>query len=72
MTPTWLMYEMWQKINETDFVFYFFQTNVIPLKIVLLGSYTPMETLFPLLVAALEIFNQYGLQRVCYTLLDVF
>ena len=30
------------------------------------GSYTPMETLFPLLVAALEVFNWYGLQHVCY------
>ena len=25
-----------------------------------------METLFPLLVATLEVFNRYGLQHVCY------
>ena len=32
---------------------FFSNINVIPFKIVPLGSYTPMETLFPLLVAAL-------------------
>ena len=31
----------------------------MPFKIVPLGSYTPMETLFPFLVAVLEIFNCY-------------
>ena len=41
-------------------------------KIIPLGSYTPMETLFPLLLATLKAFNQYGLQHVHYTLLDVF
>jgi hypothetical protein len=51
---------------------FFTNINVIPFKIVSLGSYTPMETLFPLLVAALEIFKRYGLQHVRYTLLDVF
>jgi hypothetical protein len=29
-----------------------------------------METLFPLLIAALEVFNWYGLHHVCYNLLD--
>jgi hypothetical protein len=52
-----------QKSNETDFlftkVFIFSNINVIPFKIVPLGSYTPMEKLFPLLVAALEV-NWYG------------
>ena len=72
-----VIYEVWQKSNETDFFIYqkflfFSNINVIPFKIVPLGSYTPMETLFPLLVAALEVFNQYGLQHVRYTLLDVF
>jgi hypothetical protein len=47
------------------FYFIFSKINVIPFKIVSLGSYTPMETLFPLLVAALEVFNWYGLQHVC-------
>ena len=51
---------------------FFLNINVIPFKVVPLGSYTPMETLFPLLVAALEVFNRYGLQHVRYTLLDVF
>ena len=65
-------YEMWQKSNETDFflfinVFIFSNINVIPFKIVPLGSYTPMETLFPLLVAALEV-----VKHVRYTLLDDF
>ena len=46
---------------------FFSNINVIPFKIVPLGSYTPMETLFPLLVAALEVFNRYGLQHVCST-----
>jgi hypothetical protein len=31
-----------------------------------------METLFPLVVAALEVFNRYGLQDVRYTLYKVF
>jgi hypothetical protein len=68
---------VWQKSNETDVlytkVFMFFSNiNVIPFKVVSLNSYTPMEKLFPLLVAALELFNRYGLQHVRYTLLDVF
>ena len=46
---------------------FFSNTNVIPFKIVPLSSYTPMETLLPLLVAALEVFNWYGLQHVRYT-----
>jgi len=46
--------------------------NVIPFKTVPLDSYTPMEKLFSLLLAALEVSNRYGLQRVCYTVLDVF
>ena len=46
--------------------------NVIPFKIVPLGSYTPMETLFPLSVAALEVFKGYGLQHVRYTRDQVF
>ena len=41
---------------------FFSNINVIPFKTVPLGSYTPMETLYPLLVAALEVFNWYGLQ----------
>jgi hypothetical protein len=39
--------------------------NVIPFKIIPLGSYTPMEMLFPLLLAVLEVFNWYVLQHVC-------
>ena len=52
-------YEVWLKSNETDFlfskVFIFLNINVIPL-----DSYTPIETLFSLLVASLEVFNRYG------------
>ena len=73
----WMSPKVWQKSNATDFFiyqsFYFFSIiNVIPFKIISFGRYTPMETLFPLLVAALEIFNRYCLQHVRYTLLDVF
>ena len=68
--------QVWQESNETDFlftkVFIFSNINLIPFKIVPLGSYTPMETLFPLLVAVLEVFYRYGLQHVRYTLLDIF
>ena len=46
---------------------FFSNINVIPFKIVPLDSYTPMEMLFPLLVAAPEVFNLYGLQHVRYT-----
>ena len=70
------LYQVCKLSNETDFLFtkflFFSNINVIPFKIVPLGSYTPMETLFPLLLAVLEVFNQYGLQHVFYTLLDVF
>ena len=50
---------------------FFSNMNVIPFKIVPLDSYAPME-MFPLLVAALEVFNRYGLQHVRYSLLYVF
>ena len=70
------MHEVCKLSNETDAsftkVFIFSNINVISFNIVPLGSYTPMETLFPLLLAALEVFNRYGLQHVRYTLLDVF
>ena len=49
-------YKVCKLSNETDFLC-FSNINVIP--------FTPMETLFPLLVAALEV-NWYGLQHVCY------
>ena len=41
---------------------FFSNINATPFKIVHLGRYTPMETLFPLLLAALEVFNRYGVQ----------
>ena len=71
------IHEVWQKKNETDFFIHkcfhiFSNINVISFKIVPLDSYTQMETLFPLVVAALEVFNQYGLQHVRYTLSYVF
>ena len=69
-----MVYEVWQKSNDTDFYLQKFlflsNVNVIPFKIVPLGSYTLME-MFPLLVAALEVFNRYGLQHVRYSLLDI-
>ena len=45
---------------------FFFYINAIPFKMLPLDSYTAMETLFPLLVAALEVFNRCGLQHVRY------
>jgi hypothetical protein len=69
-------YEVWKKSNKTDFlftkVFIFSKISVIAFKIVPLGSYTPMRPLFPLLVAALEFFNRYGVQHVRYTVLNDF
>jgi hypothetical protein len=56
-----IVYKECQKSNETHFYlpkFLFFSNiNVIPFKIVPLGSYKPMETLFLLLLAALKIFS---------------
>ena len=64
------MYEVWQKSNETDFLFFkvfiFFKHQCYPLQNSSLGQLHPMETLFPLMVAALEVFNQYGLQHIRY------
>jgi hypothetical protein len=70
-------YKVWKKSNETDFFYlpkflFLSNINVISFKVVPLGSYTSMDMLFPLLVAALEVFNQYGLQHILYTLLEVF
>ena len=48
----------------------FLNINVIPFQIVPLGSYWPMETLFPLLVGTLENFNRYDLQHVRYMCLE--
>ena len=67
-----IAYKICKVSNETDFlftkVFIFSNINVISFKIVPLGSYTPMETLFLFLVAALGVFNWYELQ--CFVLLD--
>ena len=69
-------YKVCKLSNEIDFlfakVFISSNINVILFKLVPLGSYTPMETLFPLLVAALEVFNRYGLHHVRYTFLYLF
>ena len=66
---------VWQKSNETDFLltmkFILFTNQGYPLKIVLLGSYTAMEALFPLFVAVLEGFCWYTFQLVSYALLDI-
>ena len=59
--------------GERDQSFYFLSNiNIIPFKVIPFGSYTPMETLFPHLVAVLEVFNRYGLQHVRYTRDKVF
>ena len=66
---------VWQKSNETDFLlttyFILFTNQVIPFKIVPLGSYTATKVLFPLLVAVLEVFCWHTFQFVSYTLLDI-
>ena len=67
------IYEVGHKSNETYFLFFkvlifFSNINTIPFKIVPLDSHTQMKTLFPLLVATLEVFKLCGLQHVHYTL----
>ena len=68
-------YVVWQKSNETDFLFnmnfILFTNQDYPLKIVLLGSYTATEALFPFFVAVLEGFCWYTFQLVGYALLDI-
>ena len=59
-------YKVYKLSNEAEFLFIFSNVNVILFKIVPLGSYTPIEALVPLLVAALEVFNWYDLEHVCY------
>jgi hypothetical protein len=59
---TWSQYglnpNMHTRCGRKVMILFFLNINVIPFKIVPLGSYTPKETLFPLLVAALEVFHQ--------------
>jgi hypothetical protein len=47
------------------------QINIIPFKVVPLGSHTLPETLLPLLVAVLEGFMWKCPQLICHDLLDV-
>ena len=69
------MYVVRKKSNENDFLLtmdlFFLQIKVIPFKIVPLGCYTAMETLFPLFVVVLEGFWWYTFQLVSYDLLDI-
>ena len=69
------MYEMWLKSNETCYKIYLLTTelqiNIIPFKVVPLGSHTPPETLLPLPVAVLEVFMWKYPQLVCHDFLDV-
>jgi len=51
--------------------FILFKIEVIPFKIVPLGSYTAMEALFPFFLAVLEGFCWYSFQLVDYALLDI-
>jgi hypothetical protein len=64
------MYEVCKLSNETDFIFIKVFSFIL-FKIVPLDRYTPMEMLFPFLVAALEVFNLFDLQHDSYILLDV-
>lgn len=48
-------------------ILFFPNINVISFKVIPLSNYTRMETLFPLVVAALEVFNRYGVQHVRYS-----
>ena len=48
------------------------QIEVVPFKIVRLGSYTFPETLFPLYVAALEVANRNRFKLVGYSFFNVF
>jgi len=71
----WCLYVVWQKSNENDFLltmnFIVFQIQVIPFKIVPLGSYTATEALFPLFVAVRKGFCWCTFQLVGYALLDI-
>ena len=49
----------------------YLKINIIPFKVVPLGSHTPPETLLPLPVAVLEIFMSKCPQLFCHDLLDV-
>ena len=68
---------VWQKSSETYFLltmnFILLQIKVIPFKIVLLGSYTAKEALFPLFITMLRDFCWYTrtFQLVGYALLDI-
>ena len=53
--------------TKVSILFIFFKYKCYPLQIVPLGSYTPMEKLFPVLVAALEVSNRHGLQHALYS-----
>ena len=45
--------------------------NIVPFKVVPLGSHTPPETLLPLPVAVLQVFMWKCPRLVCHHLLDV-
>jgi len=69
-------YEVCLKSNEAGAIKTFLlttelQINIIPFKVVPLGSRTPPEKLLPLPLAALEVFMLKCPQLVCHYLLDV-
>jgi hypothetical protein len=63
------------KSNATGVIIFLLTTelkiNIIPFKVVPLGSHTSPETLFPHPVAVLEVFMWKCPQLVCHDLLDV-
>ena len=61
------------RLIQYNSVFIFkLQIEFVPFKIVPLGGFTSLETLFPLFVAALEVANRNRFQLVGYSFFDVF
>jgi hypothetical protein len=70
------IYKVCLKSNETGAIKFFLlttelQINIIPFKVVHLGSHTPLETLLQLPVAVLEVFMWKCPQLLCHDLSDV-
>lgn len=59
-----------------DFFFFFsfkkYKFNFVFFKVTVLGSHTALETIFPLIIAVLELGYWGSFQVVGYSLLDVF
>jgi len=75
LVSTCLVYKVSLKSNETGAIKFLLTTelqiNIIPFKVVLLGSHIPPQTLLLLPVAVLEVFMWKCHQQLCHYLLGV-